>query len=81
MTVANMLIIIGSILIPLLGLGGGAFLFLLSRMDRVESGIRVMRNRVARIEGYIAQAIGTDVTAPAEGTPILPTPPMSPIPN
>ena len=81
MTVANMLIIIGSILIPLIGLGGAAFLFLLSRMDRVESGIRVMRNRVARIEGYIAQAIGTDVTAPAEVPPISPTPPLSPLPN
>lgn len=81
MTVANMLIIIGSILIPLIGLGGMAFLFLLSRMDRVESDIRTMHNRVARLEGYIARAIGTDVTAPAEGPPISPTPPMSPIPN
>lgn len=66
MTVANMLIIIGSILIPLLGLGGGAFLFLLSRMDRMESDIHAVDNRVARIEGYIARAVGANITAPTE---------------
>ncbi len=58
MTSANMLIIIGSILIPLLGFGGAAFLFLLGRMDRVESDIRAMHNRVARLEGYIARVVG-----------------------
>ena len=71
MTYANMLIIIGSILIPLIGLGGAAFLFLLNRMDSVGSDIRAVHNRVTHIEGYIAQAFGADVTAPAEP----PTPP------
>lgn len=61
-----MLIITGSILIPLIGIGGAAFLFLLSRMERMESDISTLHNRVARLEGYIAQAIDADVTAPAE---------------
>ena len=72
MTSANMLIIIGSILIPLLGFGGASFLFLLNRMDRMESGIRNMHNRATRIESYIDQATGANITAPAEAPPIPP---------
>ena len=73
MTSANMLIIIGSILIPLLGFGGASFLFLLNRMDRMESGIRAVHNRAIRIEGYIAQAFGANINVQAEPTTHLTT--------